>query len=138
MVAESRDAPYFWISADYVAWWRSHPELGLPTANPLASLTQDFQHGHAEVTATSSGLSAEPRITLVDDPAAELPAPAARRRHILRQPDGTAWRHYRWHHTLRVHRATERGIPVDFPVCSPLARRPPRRNDDGPSSRAGR
>jgi hypothetical protein len=91
MVAESRNAPYFWILADYVAWWRSHPELGLPTANPLPSLTQEFQHGQAKVTATSAGLGPDPEVTLVGDPAAELPPPPSRRRHILREPDGTAW-----------------------------------------------
>jgi hypothetical protein len=123
MVAESRDAPYFWIYADYVAWWRSHPELGLPMANPLPSLTQDFQHGHAKVMATSAGLSPDPEITLVDDPAAELPSPAARRRHILREPDGTAWwidarDHRHWIATTEVWKCLG-GDAVAFPEDVP-------------------
>jgi hypothetical protein len=87
MVAESPDAPYFWIYPDYVPWWRDHPELGLPAGNPLPSLTQDFQHGFAQARA----LGAEPEVVVVADPAAELPPAGERREHILHQADGTAW-----------------------------------------------
>ena len=85
LVAERRDAPYFWIAGAYVAWWRHHPELGIPVENPLPSLRQDFQHGYAQIRPGAT----EPEFHPVVDPAALLPPHLDR--HILRQPDGTAW-----------------------------------------------
>ena len=85
LVAEQRDAPYFWIAGAYVPWWRHHPELGIPVQNPMPSLRQDFQHGYAQIRPGAT----EPEFHPVADPAALLPPNAAG--HILRQPDGTAW-----------------------------------------------
>ena len=85
LVAERRDAPYFWIPGAFVPWWRDHPELGIPVQNPLPSLRQDFQHGYAQI---RPGLT-EPEFHPLADAGALLPAHSAG--HILRQPDGTAW-----------------------------------------------
>ena len=85
LVAERSDAPYFWIAGAYVPWWRQHPELGAPVQNPLPSLRQDFQHGYAQIRPGAI----EPEFHPVADPAALLPPHPVR--HILRQPDGTAW-----------------------------------------------
>ena len=85
LVAEQRDAPYFWIAGAYVEWWRQHPELGIPVQNPMPSLRQEFQHGYAQIRPGAT----EPEFHPVADPAALLPPNAAG--HILRQPDGTAW-----------------------------------------------
>jgi hypothetical protein len=85
LVAEREDAPYFWILAAYVAFWRAHPELGLPASNPmLASLQQDFQFGYAQLVDGDTLTATIPR-----DPASSLPTHI--RERILRQPDGTAW-----------------------------------------------
>ncbi len=85
LVAARRDAPYFWIEGAYVAWWRHHPELGIPVENPLPSLRQDVQHGYAEIRPGAN----EPEFHPVANPVALLPRHSAG--HILRQPDGTAW-----------------------------------------------
>ncbi len=85
LVAERRDAPYFWIPGAYVAWWRDHPELGIPVENPLPSLHQDFLHGYAQIRPGAN----EPEFHPVADSGARLPPHLAG--HILRQPDGTAW-----------------------------------------------
>ncbi len=85
LLAERRDAPYFWIPGAYVGWWRNHPELGIPVQNPLPSLRQDFQHGYAQI---RPGLT-DPEFHPLSDAAALLPLRSAD--HILRQPDGTAW-----------------------------------------------
>ena len=88
LVAERRDAPYFWIPAAYVPWWRNHPELGLPTGNPLPPGSQDFQHGIATV---DPGITGPPVARIVEHPEQELPTLDAIRGRILRQPDSTAW-----------------------------------------------
>lgn len=85
LVAEQRDAPYFWIAGAYVSWWRHHPELGIPVQNPMPSLRQEFQHGYAQIRPGAT----EPEFHPVADPAALLPPHLGG--HILRQPDGTAW-----------------------------------------------
>lgn len=89
MLAERADAPYFWIPAEYVAWWRSHPELGLPTSNPMeAVMSQEFEHGIATVVSVDPQT---PRITTVESPASELPPLETIRGRIVRQADGTSW-----------------------------------------------
>jgi transcriptional regulator with XRE-family HTH domain len=89
MLAERADAPYFWIPGEYVAWWRSHPELGRPTSNPMeAVMSQEFQFGIATVTAVDPQ---NPRITAIDSPGSELPPIETIRDQILRQADGTSW-----------------------------------------------
>jgi hypothetical protein len=87
MVAETADSPYFWIFGPYVAWWKAHPELGLPTENPLPTLSQDLQHGRAEVPRSGG----QPQAVLDPHPESDLPPPSERRGHILRQADGTTW-----------------------------------------------
>ncbi len=88
LVAERADAPYFWIPAAYVPWWRNHPELGLPTGNPMPSTQQDFQHGVATVRFGSGG---DPVARLVERPEGELPTLESIRGRLLRQADATAW-----------------------------------------------
>ncbi|MEO6468797.1 MAG: hypothetical protein ABIP21_06830 [Acidimicrobiia bacterium] len=85
LIAERRDAPYFWIAGAYVSWWRHHPELGIPVQNPLPSLRQDFLHGYAQI---RPGVT-EPEFHPISDARAQLPHHLVGR--ILRQPDGTAW-----------------------------------------------
>ncbi len=88
LVAERSDAPYFWVPAPFVEWWRKHPELGLPTSNPLASARQEFQHGVGTV---APGRVGDPVVSLVDHPRDELPTLESIRGRILRQADATAW-----------------------------------------------
>lgn len=89
MLAEREDAPYFWIPAEYVSWWRSQPQLGLPTSNPMeAVMSQEFQHGIATVTTFDPKT---PQITPVESPQSELPPIEEIRDRILRQADGTSW-----------------------------------------------
>jgi transcriptional regulator with XRE-family HTH domain len=89
LIAEHPDAPHFWIPAEYVAWWRSHPELGRPTSNPMeAVLSQEFEFGIATVTAVEPQV---PKITPVENPGSELPPMDEIRDRILRQADGTSW-----------------------------------------------
>jgi hypothetical protein len=88
MVAEYPDQPYFWLASGFVSWWRDHPEVGRPTGNPLPTFTQDFEHGIGVVPGMGAG---EPQVLPIADPSTGLPAPEARRGHILRQLDSTAW-----------------------------------------------
>ena len=86
LVEGTAGAPYFWIAAPYVAWWRAHPELGLPTSNPMPDLSQDFEHGRVLAIGSDTG---GPKPLMSTNPGAALPA--ARAGHILRQSDGTSW-----------------------------------------------
>lgn len=89
LVAERADAPYFWIPAVFVQWWREHqPQIGLPTGNPMPTFRQDFQRGFVSVRPPQAAV---PVATFVDQPRAELPTMDTIRERILRQPDGTAW-----------------------------------------------
>jgi hypothetical protein len=89
LVAEKVDAPYFWIPAVFVSWWRDHQaQVGLPTGNPLPTFRQDFQKGFVSVNPPQLAV---PVLTAVDNPQRELPALDTIRGHILREPDGTAW-----------------------------------------------
>jgi hypothetical protein len=88
LLAERADSPYFWIPSAYVLWWRNHPELGLPTGNPLPSQHQDFQHGSVSV---NNGSPGDLTARLVDRPDSELPTLDSIRGHLLRQADATAW-----------------------------------------------
>jgi hypothetical protein len=91
MVAERPDAPYFYVPARYVDWWRSHKdELGLPMSNPRqgAVARQDTQHGYATV---DRSVSAEPQLHLTPTAAAELPAAVGQGGVIITQPDDTSW-----------------------------------------------
>lgn len=88
LVAEARHAPFFWIPAPHVQWWRKHPEVGLPTSHPHEDAPrQDVEHGYVTV----SGGSRNPVFHRNPEPAKSLPPARARRRRILRQADGTAW-----------------------------------------------
>lgn len=89
LVAERTDAPYFWIPAVFVQWWREHQaQIGLPTGNPMPTFRQDFQRGFVSVRPPQAAV---PVATFVDQPRAELPTLETIRERILRQPDGTAW-----------------------------------------------
>lgn len=89
LVAERADAPYFWIPAVFVPWWRENqPQIGLPTGNPMPTFRQDFQRGFMSVKPPQVAV---PVATFVDEPRAELPTLETIRERILRQPDGTAW-----------------------------------------------
>lgn len=88
LVAERSDAPFFWIPAAYVPWWRDHPELGLPAGNPLPSQRQDFQHG---VVSLSQGSTGNLVARIVENREQELPTLESMRGHLLRQADATAW-----------------------------------------------
>ncbi|MDQ3576191.1 MAG: hypothetical protein M3443_01005 [Actinomycetota bacterium] len=89
LVAEAADAPYFWIPAVFVSWWRDHQaSTGLPTGNPLPTFRQDFQRGYVTVNPPQVAV---PVLTVVDKPQEELPTLDTIRERILRQPDGTSW-----------------------------------------------
>lgn len=89
LVAERADAPYFWIPAVFVQWWRENqPQIGLPTGNPMPTFRQDFQRGFVSVRPPQLAV---PVATFVDQPHAELPTMDTIRERILRQPDSTAW-----------------------------------------------
>lgn len=89
LVAEAADAPYYWIPAVFVSWWRDHQtQTGLPTGNPLATFRQDFQHGFVSVVPPDLAV---PVLTVVSRPQEELPTLDTVRGHILRQPDATTW-----------------------------------------------
>jgi len=89
MVAESIEAPYFWIPAVFVPWWHSqYPQVGLPSGNPLPTLRQDFQKGVVAVNLSQPGV---PVFTAVDQPGRELPTTDLIVDRLLTQSDGTAW-----------------------------------------------
>jgi hypothetical protein len=89
LVAEHPVAPYFWIPASYVSWWRRHPEMGLPTSR-VDHLTQEFEHGLASVSrALPDGVSET--VVPPTAAAAQLPPAIELRGHIIRQADSTAW-----------------------------------------------
>jgi len=87
LVAEQEGAPFFWLPADFVELWRSSPELGLPTGNPLPKLVQDFQFGYAQLYEKES----VPRKIVVPDPTAEPPDLGTLTNTVVRQEDNTSW-----------------------------------------------
>lgn len=86
-VAQTDGAPFFWIPAEFVPLWRSSPQLGRPTGNPLPSLVQDYEFGFGHLRQTDE----LPVIEVLADPGAELPPPGQLLEKVLRQRDGTAW-----------------------------------------------
>jgi hypothetical protein len=89
LVAERKVAPYYWIPASYVPWWRHHPEMGLPTSR-VDHLTQEFQHGRASVSMASPDGVSETLVPTTTA-AAQLPPAIELLGHIVRQADSTAW-----------------------------------------------
>jgi hypothetical protein len=88
MVGEREDAPYFWIPAAFVGWWRENQTVtGLPTGNPLPTFRQDFQRGFVTVEPPTVGV---PVLTTVD-PRQDLPTIDTIRERVLEHADGTSW-----------------------------------------------
>lgn len=94
LVAETRDAPYFFVLGVTVTEWNTRGgaegPLGLPTSNPHlvnGAFRQHFQTGYLELSDTT-GLQ---EYIEIDDPAAELPDADVMAENLLRQSDGTAW-----------------------------------------------
>lgn len=89
LVAHVEDAPYFWIPAVFVPWWRTHQaQVGLPTGNPLPTFRQDFERGFVSVKPPELAV---PVLTVVERSRDELPTLDIIRERIIRQTDGTAW-----------------------------------------------
>ena len=94
LVAEERDAPYFFLVRAAVEAWDARGgvdgPLGLPTSNPLViegAFRQYFQSGYMEIL-NSTG---EIVYVEVEDLAADLPDLGSLSGKLLRQSDATAW-----------------------------------------------
>jgi len=88
-VAESADAPYFWITFLHTAWWRANRSVvGLPISRPnFFGRAQQFTNGSGTLPDESI---LEPTFIPFADPATFLPTgPLAGK--VLRQEDGTSW-----------------------------------------------
>ena len=93
LVAEERDAPYFFLVRAAVEAWDARGgvdgPLGLPTSNPLViegAFRQYFQSGYMEIL-NSTG---EIVYVEVEDLAADLPDLGSLSGKLLRQSDATA------------------------------------------------
>jgi hypothetical protein len=91
LVAERVDAPYFYIPARYVEWWRVNKgQLGLPMSNPVPGIGQQHtEHGFATVDRNVPG--AEPQMHLTESGPADLPAAVGQGGVIITEADDTSW-----------------------------------------------
>lgn len=93
LVGETPDSPHFFLLGPARAVWEerggAQGALGLPTSNPVViggALTQDFEGGYLEQLPDASVV-----VTMVADPAADLPPLAELEGKIVRHPDATSW-----------------------------------------------